>query len=143
MPHFEVYHPPPITMEALHRAGGVPAGWKFTPPPGDPARGRQAFVDFGCFSCHPVQSEHFADRPDEQRPGPDLTGMGSHHPTEYFAESILNPDAVLVDGPGYLGSDGRSIMPSYPDMTLAQLADLVAYLKSSTAAEIKGTCMPR
>ena len=122
--------PQPITMEALHRTGGVPEGWSFTVPPGDPGRGRQAFVDLGCSSCHAVQGEQFPGAPHEPGPGPDLTGMGSHHPPEYFAESILNPDAVLVDGPGYLGSDGRSVMPSYPDMTLAQLADLVTYLKS-------------
>lgn len=122
--------PQPISMEALHRAGGVPVGWKFMVPPGDPTRGRQAFVDFGCFACHAVQGERFPGQPDEAHPGPDLTGMGSHHPSEYFAESILNPDAVLIDGPGYVGSDGRSIMPSYPDMTLAQLSDLVAYLLS-------------
>jgi hypothetical protein len=122
--------PQPISMAALHGAGGVPAGWTFMTPPGDPTRGRQAFMDFGCFSCHAVQGEHFPGQPGEKRPGPDLTGMGGHHPAGYFAESILNPDAVLVDGPGYLGSDGRSIMPSYPDMTLAQLTDLVAYLKS-------------
>src|SRR5438094_289530 len=46
---------------------------------------------------------------------------------------ILAPDAVLVDGPGYIAPDGRSVMPSYPDLTLRQLADLVAYLKSLTA----------
>jgi len=58
--------------------------------------------------------------------------MGSHHPAEYFAEAIINPNAVLVDGPGYLGPDGRSVMPAYPDMTVAQLANLVAYLTSLT-----------
>ena len=68
--------------------------------------------------------------------------MGSHHPAEYFAESILNPDAVLVDGPGYIGSDGRSVMPNYPDMTLAQLADLVAYLKSLGGGAAQGHVHP-
>ena len=28
-----------ITMEALHAAGGVPPGWQFTLPMGDPGRG--------------------------------------------------------------------------------------------------------
>lgn len=123
----------PITMEALHQAGGVPPGWKFTPPPGDAAAGRRAFVDLGCHTCHAVQGERFPAVADgEKRTGPDLTGMGSHHPAEYFAEAIANPNAVLVDGPGYIAPDGRSIMPAYPDMTLAQLANLVAYLKSLT-----------
>ena len=120
-------------MAALHEAGGVPRGWRLTPPPGDVAAGRQVFVDFGCFSCHTVQGEQFPPRPDLQnQAGPDLTGMGSHHPAAYFVESIMNPSAVLVDGPGYIGPDGRSIMPAYPEMTLGQLTDLVAYLQSLT-----------
>jgi mono/diheme cytochrome c family protein len=122
-----------MTMADLHRAGGVPHGWQFRPPPGDPKAGRQAFVDFGCFTCHTVQGENFpAASRSETDVGPDLTGMGTHHPASYFAESILNPDAVLVDGPGYVGEDGRSMMPAYSDMTLGQLADLVAYLASLT-----------
>src|SRR4029079_5515129 len=44
--------PAPIrtTMQALHAAGGVPKGWKFLMPPGDPARGRDAFVALACFA---------------------------------------------------------------------------------------------
>ncbi len=66
-------------------------------------------------------------------PGSELTGMGSHHPAEYFLESILTPDAVLVDGPEYVGPDGRSVMPSYPDLTLRQLADLEAWFRDEGA----------
>jgi hypothetical protein len=119
---------PRLSMAALHMAGGVPTGWRFTLPPGDAAAGRRAFVDLGCDSCHAAG----ADAPGKGGIGPDLGGMGSHHPPEYFAESIVNPDAVLVEGPGYLDKAGRSIMPAYPDLTLAQLADLVAYVSSLT-----------
>src|SRR5438067_1683449 len=122
-----------MTMDALHRTGGVPPGWRLTPPPGDVANGRRLFVDFGCSSCHAVKGEPFAAKAGAQGVGPELTGMGSHHPPEYFVESILNPDAVVVDGPGYVGPDGRSVMPAYPEMELGQLADLVAYLQSLTA----------
>ncbi len=91
----------PISMMELHRVGGVPVGWRFTVPPGDAAAGRQAFIDFGCQSCHTVEGEHFPSTPaGESGAGPDLAGMGSHHPAAYFAESILDPNAVLVDGPG-------------------------------------------
>jgi mono/diheme cytochrome c family protein len=121
---------PRLDMAVLHRTGGVPPRWRFAVPPGDAEAGRRAFADLGCPSCHRVEGERFDAATGS---GPDLTGMGSHHPPEYFAESILNPDAVLVDGPGYIGSDGRSIMPTYPDLTAAQLADLVAYLKSLRA----------
>jgi mono/diheme cytochrome c family protein len=120
-----------ISMEALHQAGGVPPGWRFSPPRGDPSAGKQAFIDFGCHTCHAVRGEQFPEASgDSVNVGPELTGMGSHHPPEYFAESILNPNAVLVDGPGYSDTSGRSIMPEYPDMTLAELANLVAYLQS-------------
>jgi mono/diheme cytochrome c family protein len=125
--------PTRISMAQLHAAGGVPPGWHFTPPAGDVAAGRQAFADFGCTSCHTVQHDLVPQAAGAApRRGPDLSGMGRHHPAEYFAESILNPNAVIVDGPDYAGPDGRSIMPAYPEMTLRQLADLVAYLQSLT-----------
>ncbi len=130
-----VYAGPPIRMDDLHRFGGAPPGWRFSPPAGDADAGRQAFVDLGCHTCHAVQGEALP-KPTGESPtsGPELTGMGTHHPPAYFAESILNPNAVRVAGPGYLGPDGSSIMPTYPNMTVAQLANLVAYLSS-----LKGT----
>src|SRR5206468_8024040 len=104
---------------------------RFSLPPGDVAAGRQAFVDLKCYACHAIRGEQFPLQPGETATaGPDLAGMGGHHPTEYLVESIVNPNAVLVDGPGYIGGDGRSIMPAAPDMTVRQLVDLVAYLKS-------------
>ena len=134
--------PPRITMEALHAAGGVPPGWRFSLPAGDPAAGRQAFVDLKCHACHAIRGEQFPLNPGESATaGPDLSGMGAHHPTAYLVESILNPNAVLVEGPGYIGGDGRSIMPSYPEMTAAQLVNLIAYIKSrggETAAHAHG-----
>lgn len=121
-----------ITMDMLHQAGGVPPGWRFTLPQGDVAAGRQSFVDLGCHSCHAVAGEAFSPANDPSHVGPELSGMGSHHPALYFVESILTPDAVLIDGPGYITDDDRSRMPAYPDLTVTQLADLVAYLQSLT-----------
>lgn len=121
-----------MTMEALHKLGGVPAGWQLTPPPGDVARGRQLFVDYGCHSCHRVEGEAFSEEAGSGGVGPDLTGMGAHHPPAYFAEAILNPDAILIEGDGYISETNTSTMPVYPDMTLAQLGDIVAYLGSLT-----------
>ena len=125
-----------ITMDALHAAGGVPPGWRFTLPTGDAAAGRQAFIDFKCYACHAIKGEQFPLKPGETATaGPELTGMGGHHPAEYLAESIVNPSAVLVEAPGYIGGDGRSIMPMYPEMTLAQLVNVVTYLKGLNTAE--------
>jgi hypothetical protein len=81
-----------------------------------------------------VAGESFpATAADAKNVGPELTGMGAHHPAEYFAESIVSPNAVILEGPGFSGPDGRSVMPSYADsLTVPQLVDLVAYLKSLT-----------
>jgi len=125
-----------VTMEELHRAGGVPRGWKFTVPPGDPAKGRQLFADLECYKCHVIKGELFPAASDEPKStGPELTGTGAEHPAEYIAESILAPSHVIVDGPGHSGPDGLSTMPSFIDsLSLAQWLDLVAYLKSLTGA---------
>lgn len=110
--------------------GGVPPGWKFSLPAGDPQKGKKVFADLECHACHAMPGEGFP-APTADKPGPPLTGMGEEHPAAYFAESIVNPNAVLIDGAGYLGADGRSRMPSFNDnLTVEQLVDLVAYLKS-------------
>ena len=62
-------------MMTLHAMGGVPPGWKLTPPTGDVANGRQLFVEFGCASCHRVEGEAFSAKPADGV-GPELTGMG-------------------------------------------------------------------
>ncbi|MFQ5839363.1 MAG: c-type cytochrome [Candidatus Methylomirabilales bacterium] len=121
-----------ITMEDLHKMGGVPMGWKFALPQGDLKKGRQVFVKMECYRCHTVQGETFTAEPGQA--GPDLTGMGAHHPAAYFAESIMYPNRVIVLDEGHTGPDGLSTMPSYNDqLTVTQLLDLVAYLKSLQA----------
>jgi len=117
-----------VTMEELHGRGGVPAGWIFIPPPGDAERGRQLFVRLGCFACHVVAGESL---PPSSGLGPDLTGAGEHHPAGYLLESVIKPNAVIVQGPGYTGPDGLSVMPSYAErLSVVELLDLVAYLRS-------------
>ncbi len=94
--------------------------------------GRSVFVKLGCYECHEVKGEGFPRRPaGSPLRAPELTGMGSHHPAEYFAESILDPNAVIVTEPGYTDAQGFSIMPDYREvLTVAELIDLVAYLRS-------------
>jgi mono/diheme cytochrome c family protein len=119
-------------MEELHQHGGVPPGWEFAIPAGDPTAGRAVFAKFACYQCHTIQGEQFPQTSNEPgKSGPDLTGMGGHHPAEYFAESVLNPNAVIVTGPGYTDARGLSIIPGYREsLTVAEWIDLVAYLKS-------------
>jgi putative copper export protein len=117
-----------VTMDELHESGGVPKGWIFVPPSGDAAHGREVFIRLGCYACHQVEGETL---PPSSGLGPDLTGVGQHHPAGYLLESILNPNAVIVQGRGYTGPDGRSIMPDFrAQLSVSDLIDLVAYLKS-------------
>jgi copper resistance protein D len=98
-----------------------------TPPPGNAARGRAVFIGLRCFACHAVGSEVV---PAPSQRGPDLTGIGRRHPG-YLVESVLNPNAMIVDGPSYTDARGLSIMPDYRNkLTVGDLIDLVAYLKT-------------
>jgi hypothetical protein len=124
-----------ISEEALHAAGGVPPGWQFSLPAGDPTAGRGVFVQYKCYTCHVVKGEQFPLEPGQSATaGPELTGMGDHHPLGFLVESILNPSVVVMDKPGYVGGDGRSIMPPQPDMTVGQLVHLAAYLRTLTGS---------
>jgi mono/diheme cytochrome c family protein len=102
---------------------------------GDPTAGREVFIKLDCYQCHAVKGEQFPEPGKEpSRLGPELTGMGGHHPAEYFAESILNRNAVIVMGPGYTGADGLPIMPDYREsLTVAELIHLITYCKNMTS----------
>ena len=123
----------------------MPKGWQFAIPPGDHHAGRQVFIDFECFKCHEVVGEEFpAPKAEQGDVGSALSGMGAMHSAEYFAEVMIDPNASVAwrikhhkaEKKGYLGPDGTSKMPSYNDtMTIQQLIDVVAYMKSLTAGE--------
>jgi mono/diheme cytochrome c family protein len=60
--------------------------------------------------------------------------MAGMHPPEFFAESIINPNAVIDPDDkklGYVGEDGKSKMPDYSSvLTVKQVADLASYIAS-------------
>jgi cbb3-type cytochrome oxidase cytochrome c subunit len=120
--------PQPASTHSGHGNHQTPVGWKFSWPPGDPVNGREVFVKLECYSCHEVKGEKFPAPQGEI--GPELAMMGPLHEVEYFAEAIINPNAVIVEGKGYEAADGASKMPSYNDLlTVQEVIDLVAYLK--------------
>jgi L-cysteine S-thiosulfotransferase len=146
--HHRLVGPPPeFTQQRgpMTQQSGVatPKGWRFTLPAGDHYSGRQVFIDFECFKCHEVVGEDFpAPKAEQGDVGSVLSGMGAMHPVNYFTEVIIDPNASVswrvtrhkAETKGYLGPDGTSKMPSYNEtMTIQQLIDLVAYLKSLTA----------
>ena len=55
---------------------GMPKGWRFTLPKGDPAKGRGVFQKLECYSCHEVRGERFPTPNDPGRAGPELSVMG-------------------------------------------------------------------
>jgi hypothetical protein len=67
--------------------------------------------------------------------GAEQPGGMREHGMAGGGEATINPNAVLTEGPGFVGPDGKSRMPSYTDsMTLQQLIDVVAYLRTLRAA---------
>ena len=126
---------------------GMTTGWKFTLPKGDPIQGRTIFVEVECYKCHEVKchevkGEKFpAVAKGEKGVGPELSQMARMHPVEFFAESIINPNAAMdpdAKEKGYLGADGKSKMPDFGDiLTIKQVADLAAYLTSLKGQEHK------
>jgi cytochrome c len=114
-----------------HGEHGTPKGWQFAWPKGDPGRGREVFVKFECYVCHEMNGQGFPAPSEEGKVGPELAAMGPLHEAEYFAESIVNPGAVIEKGKGYGAPDGSSKMPSFNDsMTVQEAIDLVAFFKS-------------
>jgi mono/diheme cytochrome c family protein len=124
-------------QEPSHRHTGehMPPDWKFTLPTGNAGEGKKLFVELECYKCHEIEGESFPVVGEgEKGVGPELSQMAGTHPTEFFAESIVNPNAVIDSQDkemGFLGTDGKSRMPTYSDvLTVKQLADLATYLKS-------------
>jgi len=109
------------TIEAHH-----PSGWRFTMPKGDPAKGRTVFEKFECYYCHEVRGEEF---PSPTESAPELSQMGGSHPLEFFAESILDPSAVVPKN--YREPSGKSPMTNFAEkMTVQELIDVSTYVAS-------------
>jgi Cu/Ag efflux protein CusF len=108
-------------LEAHH-----PKGWQFTMPKGNPTKGRAVFEKFECYYCHEVRTEQF---PQPVESAPELSQMGALHPVEFFAESIMNPNAVVPKS--YRQADDTSPMTNFAErMTVEELIDVSAYVAS-------------
>jgi Cu/Ag efflux protein CusF len=125
-PSFASKHTAKITPAAKAAETHHPQGWRFTMPKGNPAKGRAVFEKFECYYCHEVRGEQF---PSPTETAPELSQMGPMHPVEFFAESILNPDAVVPKT--YRNSEGKSPMTNFAEkMTVQELIDVSAYVAS-------------
>lgn len=100
---------------------------------GDPQRGKAAFLEFGCNGCHEVRGASLPS-PTIQRIV--LGGSVLVEPSDgYMVTAIINPAYHSARYPAAKDSAGtHPAMPEYTGrMTVQQLTDIVAYLKSRYA----------
>lgn len=101
-----------------------------TLPRGDAERGRAAFMDLKCGTCHAVPGDPGMPKPIAAKPAPDLGVKQTGYKSGFVAESVMFPSHDTAPGGKEPGMSG-SRMGDFSDvMTVRQLTDLVAYLKS-------------
>ena len=105
--------------------------WAATTTPSDAEKaGRQAFIKLKCTACHQVLGDTGLPALTASEPAPVLGGLNAEHSTDELVLAITNPSHSFA--PGFrVPSSGVSRMGTMGDsMTLHQLRDIVAYLKS-------------
>ena len=101
---------------------------------GDPAAGREAFVELRCTACHPVAGDQDLPAPVSAARGPQLGSAAGPTDVDRLASSIASPSHLISSSiseetkqrlTGVLSpmGDFSSVM------TVRQLSDLVAYLR--------------
>jgi putative heme-binding domain-containing protein len=126
LPSLASKHTTKTTPPAKAAVNHHPKDWRFTMPTGDAAKGRAVFEKFECYYCHQIRGENF---PSATENAPELSQMGQAHPVEFFAESIMNPNAVVPKV--YRQQDGTSPMTDFTaKMTVQELIDVTAYVAS-------------
>ena len=73
------------------------------------SRAARSSSNIECYYCHEVRGEDFPAACGGGRP--ELSQMGPLHPIEFFAESIINPNAVVPKA--YQRPDGTSPMTRF------------------------------
>jgi mono/diheme cytochrome c family protein len=105
-------------------------------PKGDVQAGRKAFQDLKCHVCHRVSGESGFAAPIAELRGPDLSALLQLQETSEIAAAIIAPSHSLSIRTSeavkaQLAKQGASPMGDFSRaMTVRQLADLLAYLRS-------------
>lgn len=101
-------------------------------PEGDQISGREVFLSLRCNSCHLVSGDKDMAKPDIHPNGPPLGLRQARYKPNFIADSIIFPSHAIMPGSkGKTAPGGFSRMGDFSDsITVRQLADLVAYLKS-------------
>lgn len=105
-------------------------------PKGDAAAGRRAFEELKCVVCHRVSSDSGLPSPLAQSSGPVLNALLQLQTSADIASAIVSPSHSLSVRTSeavkaQMSRQGLSPMGDYSrTMTLRQLADLLAYLRT-------------
>lgn len=103
-------------------------------PKGDAAAGRKAFKDINCLTCH-----HVAGDPEFTAGsglGPVLGPKQADYAAGWIANSIVSPSHTIALEAEDKGDEVPSLMGDFTDkMTVKQMIDLVAYIKSLKTGE--------
>ena len=125
-----------LLMLATAACGGPKSGAGLRLPDGDVERGKAAFLELKCNTCHTVAGTEMAS-PSKDYAYVRVVVLGGEvrQVKTYGAlvTSIINPSHSLA--PGYpkelITKDNQSAMANFNDtMTVRQLIDLVAFLQS-------------
>lgn len=109
-----------------------PAGFRL-PENGDVERGRTAFVELQCHTCHRVVGEDLPAPTVEPAIPVALGGTVYEIRTDgYLVTSMINPSHKLAGYPkDRVSTDGESRMPDLTsEMSVRQLVDIVAFLQA-------------
>lgn len=109
------------------------AGFRL-PGDGNADRGKQAFVELGCNSCHAVIGTDLS-RPTVQPAVPVFLGgeINKRLSDGYLVTAMINPSHQFAPQPkDQIMKAGLSRMPGYADrMTVRQMVDVVAFLQAN------------
>jgi len=101
---------PVATAESIAAARALPS-------PAVPQSPEDVIARYGCAACHSILGS-------QATLGPDLNDIAARRSAAEIRESIANPAATAGDG--FIVK-----MPEYPDMTIAELEIIVAYLAAA------------
>jgi len=100
-------------------------------PMGDPEAGRFVFSQFRCHSCHRVSEDREWATPIAALPGPELGVFQANQNACTLASSLISPSHIISEEIAAQSEGQLSPMGGLTEiMTVRQLIDLVAYLKS-------------
>lgn len=121
-----------VVLASCNSGRHSPVGFRL-PESGDIDRGRVAFVELQCHTCHRVIGEDFPAPTNEPAVPVALGGTVHEVRTDgYLVTSIIHPSHKLAGYPkDRVSVDGESRMPDASrSMTVRQLIDITAYLQS-------------